>query len=188
MHVIFTKKEKCIACTWINLSTSDYYFFLADRSVIATELEDFFSQGLRVPQVGRELKRPLFQSPAPDRLSNELRPGCLEMYPNESVKTPRMDLKQTPCSAAWLFLGRKKFFTLGWPSSAQIKKLPLTPPRHILDGLSLSILPLGLLLQTEGQPCSLFSLPGFTEECVYLSSQHDSCASHPTTSVTPTGL
>jgi len=35
-----------MADTWINLSTSDYHLFLADRSVLATELDSFFPQSL----------------------------------------------------------------------------------------------------------------------------------------------
>lgn len=66
-------------------------------------------------------------------------------------------------------LREKKFFAPGWPSSAQINKLSLTPPRNILDGLSLATLPFELFLQIEGQPCSLFSLLTFPEECVFLS-------------------
>lgn len=49
----------------------------------------------------------------------------------------------------------EKFFTLGWPSSAQIKKLSVTPPRNILDGPSPAMLPFELLLQIEGQPCHI---------------------------------
>lgn len=104
-----------ILCTWINLSTSDGHRFLAGRSVIATELEDFFPQSFRVPQVRRALRKSLLQSPAQDRPNNELRPGCLGMYPDGSGKSPRMDPAQTLCSAAWLSSGRKRSSPLAGP-------------------------------------------------------------------------
>lgn len=117
-----------IACIRINLSTSDYHLFLAGRSVIATELEDFFPPGFFPPDSGlsgwKGPEESSLQSPAQDKLSNELRPGCLGMYPDGSGKSPRMDPAQSLCSAAWLSSGRKSSPPLVGPLVLKSRSYP----------------------------------------------------------------
>lgn len=83
--------------------------------------------------VGGNLRKSLVQPPLPSRVSCESRPGCSELCPIGSWKSPGTETAQSPwasCAPAWTYSGWKCFLYPVWTSLVSTHACCLSSNHH----------------------------------------------------------